>query len=332
METSCDETSVAVVRDGEQILSNLLSSQELIHQRYGGIVPELASRRHLEVIDGLISKALQEAQVTWKGLDALAVTVGPGLIGALLVGVSYAKAMAYALNIPLIGVNHLEGHLLAPLFEYREINFPMVALVVSGGHTNLFLVKEIGHYVLLGKTRDDAAGEALDKGARMMGLGYPGGPILDRLSQQGDAANIDFPRAYISPDSLDFSFSGLKTALREYLGKSVYSREDLKEQLPNLAASFQQAVVDVLVYKTLQAAKRFGVSQVVVGGGVAANTVLRRQLREQGSGEGIQVFFPSPILCTDNAAMVAAVGYHYFRKGICASLELNPSATLSLAQ
>jgi N6-L-threonylcarbamoyladenine synthase len=332
METSCDETSVAVVRDGEQILSNLLSSQELIHQRYGGIVPELASRRHLEVIDGLISKALQEAQVTWKGLDALAVTVGPGLIGALLVGVSYAKAMAYALNIPLIGVNHLEGHLLAPLFEYREINFPMVALVVSGGHTNLFLVKEIGHYVLLGKTRDDAAGEALDKGARMMGLGYPGGPILDRLSQQGDAANIDFPRAYISPDSLDFSFSGLKTALREYLGKSVYSREDLKEQLPNLAASFQQAVVDVLVYKTLQAAKRFGVSQVVVGGGVAANTVLRRQLREQGSGEGIQVFFPSPILCTDNAAMVAAVGYHYFRKGICTSLELNPSATLSLAQ
>ncbi|HEX9756712.1 MAG TPA: tRNA (adenosine(37)-N6)-threonylcarbamoyltransferase complex transferase subunit TsaD [Nitrospiria bacterium] len=332
IETSCDETSVAIVRDGKDILSNVLLSQERVHGRFGGVVPELASRQHLEVLDDLVIKAVKKASVGWKEIRGIAVTYGPGLIGALLVGVSYAKALAYALDIPLLGVNHLEGHLFAPLFEYPEIKFPTVALIVSGGHTHLFLVKKVGIYKLLGKTRDDAAGEALDKGARMMGLGFPGGPILDQLSSQGGTPKIDFPRAYLGPDSLDFSFSGVKTALRDYLGKNVYSKEELENQLPDLASSFLQAVVDVLVEKGLQAAKRSGVSQIVVGGGVSANSLLRKQMFQKGSEERIDPFFPSPFLSTDNAGMVGLVGCYLFQKGIYSSFDLNPKANLSLSE
>ncbi len=332
IESSCDETSVAIVRNGKEILSNILASQEGVHNRFGGVVPELASRRHLEVLDDLVLKALKEARFKWRDIHGIAVTVGPGLIGALLVGVSYAKALAYALDLPLVGVNHLEGHLFAPLFEYPEIKYPNIALIVSGGHTHLFLVEKVGHYTLLGKTRDDAAGEALDKGARMMGLGFPGGPILDRLSSSGSRMKIDFPRALISRDSLDFSFSGLKTALRDYLHKNVHSQEALEKILPDLAFNFIQAVVDVLVHKATQAAKRYGIKQIVVGGGVSANTLLRQQLKQRGLQEGITSFFPSPSLCTDNAAMVGMVGCHYFEKGFFSSLNLNPKANLSLLE
>ena len=332
IETSCDETSVAVVQDGKRVLSNLLSSQEEIHDRFGGVVPELASRKHLESLDELVWKALKKAQLTWSNLDCIAVTMGPGLIGALLVGGAYAKSMAYALNLPFIGVNHLEGHLFAPLFENPEIQYPTVALIVSGGHTHLFLVKEIGHYILLGKTRDDAAGEALDKGARMMGLGFPGGPILDKLSSEGGTPSIKFPRAYLSPESLDFSFSGLKTALRDYLQKNISSKEELQQRLPDLAFSFQQAVVDVLVHKGIQAAKQEGVQQIIVGGGVSANSLLRKQLQQKGIEEGIKTFFPLPSLSTDNAAMIGLVGCHYYRRGVFSSMNLNPSANLPLSK
>lgn len=332
IETSCDETSVAIVREGKEILSNVLSSQEGVHRRFGGVVPELASRRHLEVLDDLVIKALKKASVHWKDIHGIAVTYGPGLIGALLVGVSYAKAVAYALDIPLLGVNHLEGHLFAPLFEFPEIKFPTVALIVSGGHTHLFWVKEVGKYTLLGKTRDDAAGEALDKGARMMGLGFPGGPILDQLSSQGGTPKIDFPRAYLGPDSLDFSFSGLKTALRVYLEKNVHSKEELNLQLPDLAFSFQKAVVDVLVDKGIHAAKRLAIRQIVVGGGVSANSLLRKQMKQKGSEEGITSFFPSPFLCTDNAGMVGLVGCYLFRKGFRSPIDLNPKANFPLSE
>jgi len=313
IETSCDETAVAVVRDGTVVRSNLLISQAALHHRYGGVVPELASRHHLEAVAQLTRAALQEAGITREELDGIAVTVGPGLIGALAVGVAFAKGLAYALGRPLVGVNHLEGHLLSILLDDQRVAPPFIALIASGGHTNLYRVEAIGSYQLLGRTRDDAAGEAFDKAAKLLGLGYPGGPVIDRLAAEGRADWIRFPRGMAGRAGLaayEFSFSGLKTALARHLDRHGRPAPD---DLPHLAASYQSAIVDVLVEKTLRAADEHGLADVVVAGGVAANRALRRQLQEEGAGRGCRIHLPAPRYCTDNGAMIAVAGYHRLR-------------------
>ena len=327
IETSCDETAAAVVRDGREPLGECLSSQADLHKRYGGVVPELASRGHVTFIDQAVSQALERSGVSLSQLDAIAVTQGPGLIGALLVGVAFAKAIAYACRLPLIGINHLEGHLYAICLEGQKLQFPCVALVVSGGHTHLFYLKQSGEYRLIGRTLDDAAGEALDKAARVLGLGYPGGPILDRLGAGADPARIAFPRATLGPDSLDFSFSGLKTALLRYIKAHP---SEVQIHLADIAASFQQAVVDVLVEKTLRAVRAFGVETVIVGGGVASNTVLRRQMEDTTQRSGIRLLIPRPDYCTDNASMIAAAAYHHLVQGKTDGIELDARADLVL--
>jgi N6-L-threonylcarbamoyladenine synthase len=329
IETSCDETASAIVRDGCEPLGECLSSQVDLHGMYGGIVPELASRGHVTWIDRVVSTVLEKAGLSLAQLDAIAVTQGPGLIGALLVGVAFAKALAYAQKIPLVGINHLEGHLYAIRLDGHKIDVPCVALIVSGGHTHLFHMSGVGEYRLIGKTCDDAAGEALDKGAKLLGLGYPGGPVLDRLAQGADPARLSFPRARLGPDSLDFSFSGLKTALLRYVRANP---KEIDEQLPDIAASFQQAVVDVLVDKTLRAAKAFRVETVIVGGGVASNTVLRRQLAEVTRRHGIQLLMPRPGYCTDNASMISAAAYHHLMEGKTNGIELDARADLPLGR
>lgn len=330
IETSCDETSVAVVRDGVEVLSSIVSSQIDVHRKFGGVVPEVASRKHLELINGVIREALDTAGIDFPSLDAVATTQGPGLVGALLVGVSAAKAMAYALDIPLIAVNHLEGHIYANFLADPLLQFPLVCLVVSGGHTDLVVMNGHGGYRVVGRTRDDAAGEAFDKVARALGLGYPGGPLVDSLASGGDGSAIQLPRAYLEEGSLDFSFSGLKSAVINYLHRASQRGEDVNGA--DLAASFQQAVVDVLVHKTLFAAEQHGAKTVLLAGGVAANRLLRSSMAERSSGYGFRLVCPPLSLCTDNAAMIACAAYYRYLRGDFSGLTLNAAPGLELEQ
>lgn len=341
IETSCDETSAAVVRDGREILSNVISSQVDFHRKYGGIVPELAARKHVEVISPVIKEAMDSAGVNFKDLGAVAVTHGPGLIGSLIVGISSAKAIAYALDIPLIGVNHLEAHLYANFLSstiesstFRISNiFPFISLLVSGGHTMLILVESHGKYKVLGQTRDDAAGEAFDKVARFLKLGYPGGPIIDKLAKEGNPKAIKFTRPMIG-DGYDFSFSGIKTAVVNYINKlSVVSCSpdaSRDELLVNIVASFQQAIVDVLVEKAIRAAEEYGCKTIALAGGVAANSCLRKELQIKAEAKGLGVLIPPLILCTDNAAMVGARAYYLLKEGKTSAFDLAAVASLRL--
>ncbi len=329
IETSCDETAAAVLQDGNQLLSNVIFDQIQIHNKYGGVVPELAGRSHIERIHLVITQSLKTAGVTLEEIDLIAVTRGPGLVGALLVGLNTAKGIAYASNKPLIGVNHLEGHLLA-VFLQEPVQFPFLALGVSGGHTDMYRVEGFGKYKRLGRTRDDAAGECFDKVAKMMGLGYPGGPIIEKLARSGNPKAIAFPRAMLEKDSLDFSFSGLKTAVRYYLEKR--QRGDVPE-LPDedVAASFQTAVIEVLVKKLLLACEQNDLERVVVTGGVASNGALREAVKLAALQRGMQVYFPKPVYCTDNAAMIACAGYHRYKTfGLPKNGDLQLDARASL--
>ncbi len=328
IESSCDETAAAVVEDRCHVLSSVIASQDDIHAKYGGIVPELASRRHLECIGPVVTEALERAGTTLSGLDAIAVTCGPGLIGPLLVGVCVAKAMAWQLGIPLIAVNHLEGHVRSPFLENPGIEFPAIALVVSGGHTALYLCPDEGVYRLLARTRDDAAGEAFDKVARLLGLPFPGGPVIDRISEGANEHAIDFPRAVMKNQSLDFSFSGLKTAVRnrvtgDGLADGAAANVETSTAVRDLVASFQRTVVETLVDTTLRACRRERVTTVLVSGGVACNRRLRRAFVEAAGVNGLTVFMPSPRFTTDNAAMIAAAGFLHFERGDFAPLDVN---------
>lgn len=317
IETSCDETAAAVVSKGAKILSSVVSSQVAVHHPYGGVVPELASRKHIETIVPVVDKALNASGIDSKQLDAVAVTRGPGLVGALLVGFCFAKAYAFALDIPYVGVNHLESHINAVFLEADPPPFPFVALLASGGHTGIYYVTSHMAFELLGQTRDDAAGEAFDKVAKMIGLGYPGGRIIDRLAKEGHPEHVNFSRPFIDKDAFDFSFSGLKTAVHRYIQQN---NETYQQQIPHIVASFQEAVVDVLSYKIIRAALEKGCRNIALVGGVAANSRLRQRVRQDAGRDGINVHIPSMALCGDNAAMVAAMGYHYFKAGIVSGL------------
>jgi N6-L-threonylcarbamoyladenine synthase len=359
IDTSCDDTSAAIVHNGTEIISNVISSQTDIHKKYGGIVPELASRRHVEMIWPVVDQSLKTAGSAFEDLSCIAVCHGPGLIGSLLVGCSFAKAVCYSKKIPLIAVNHLEGHIFSSFLEEPVPSFPFIALIVSGGHTCLYRVDSFGKYRELGRTRDDAAGEAYDKVSKLLGLGYPGGPAIDKLAQNGNPKAIDFPRAYL-PESLDFSFSGLKTAVLNFLKSGVSSHRTYDTSassiitfprsgglagamekgdsggfyssalISDIAASFQASVVDVLVRKTGWAIKKERIKRVTLSGGVAANRELRLRMKEMGGESGVEIYMPSVSLCTDNAAMIAAAGHHHFKAGNFAGLDLNPVAYLPL--
>jgi N6-L-threonylcarbamoyladenine synthase len=373
IESSCDETAAAVVKNGREVLSNVISSQIALHTLYGGVVPEIASRKHIEKINPVITEALAKAKMSLAEMDAIAVTYGPGLVGSLLVGVAEAKAIAYATNKPLIGVHHIEGHVSANYVSHPDLEPPFLCLVVSGGHTHIVMVEDYGTYRIIGRTHDDAAGEAYDKIARAIGLGYPGGPKVDALAKQGDPQAIAFPRAHIEDAPYDFSFSGLKSAVLNYLNiEKMKSRDAAKDALraaesanpapaelvrhgvptggdaegteacpdtfsdgltkADLAASFQEAVVDVLVTRTIAAAKAQGVSTVAIAGGVASNSALRSRMLEVGEANGMRVVYPEPILCTDNAAMIGSAAYYEFLRGNTADLTLNAVPGLKLGE
>lgn len=327
IETSCDETCAAVVIDGREAVSNVIASQVDLHECFGGVVPEVASRRHVEVITAVVETALSNAGMALQDVQAVAVTRGPGLEGSLLVGVCAAKAYALALDVPLVGVNHIEGHLHSVFLQEPQPEFPVVCLVVSGGHSDIILMRDHGDYLLLGQTRDDAAGEAFDKIGRFLGLGYPGGPAIDRAARSGNPRRFEFPRSRF-PDSLDFSFSGLKTAVVRQV-KGLNGAES-DATVADIAASFQQAVVDMLVDNTLEAARKTGVSTISLGGGVAANSSLRKRMEEEAALAGLKLLLPTPELCTDNAAMIASAGYYRLVRGQSDTLFLSTDASLSL--
>ncbi|MEK6653505.1 MAG: tRNA (adenosine(37)-N6)-threonylcarbamoyltransferase complex transferase subunit TsaD [Nitrospirota bacterium] len=361
IDTSCDDTAASVVsnssdspkgeEDGTRIISNIVSGQTDIHTKYGGIVPELASRRHIEMIWPVVDEALKAADIRLEDLSAIAVCHGPGLIGSLLVGCSFAKALCFSKNLPLVAVNHLEGHVFSAFLEEPRPEFPFISLVASGGHTSLYRVDGFGRYTELGRTRDDAAGEAYDKVSKLLGLGYPGGPVIDNLAKDGNPEAINFPRAYL-PESFDFSFSGVKTAVLHYLRKeerkvappqpplgkggieeavsSSLQAFQTSELVRDIAASFQACVIDVLVRKTEWAIRKEGIRRVTLSGGVSANSELRRRMKKMGEEREVEIFIPSVSLCTDNAAMIAAAGFHYFNAGRFAGMDLNPKAYLPL--
>ena len=328
IETSCDETSAAVVRNGREVLSNIISSQIDIHKRFGGVVPEVASRKHLENISPVIDEALLSAGVALKDLDAVAATCGPGLVGALLIGLTTAKAIAFSSSLPFIGVNHIEGHIAANYIEHNELEPPFTCLVASGGHSHIVNVIGYTSYEVLGRTRDDAAGEAFDKIARALGLGYPGGPLLDKLAASGNREAIDFPRAFLEEGSYDFSFSGLKSAVLNYLNSKRMKNEEVNPA--DVAASFQEAVTDVLSAKLIKAALDKKSEYAVLAGGVASNSRLRELLKQRGEQAGIKVIYPSPVLCTDNAAMIGCAAYYRYINGSRSDFTLNAMPNLSL--
>ena len=328
IETSCDETAAALVEDGRHVLSSVVSSQDEIHSAYGGVVPELASRAHIQAIVPVMDRALEQAGVTFKDLHGLAVTQGPGLVGSLLVGICTAKSIAAVTRLPIAGVNHLEAHVIVNFLSDDPPSFPFTALVVSGGHTNLYLVKDFLKFELLGQTRDDAAGEAFDKTAKFLGLGYPGGVIIDRMAGQGDPDAIAFPRAMMDTDNLDFSFSGLKTAVITYLKKHPLDGPDVDRRTANLVASFQEAVVDVLVSKSLRAAEMNRTGSLVLAGGVAANSRLRQKIEIGAREAGIRLFVPEAKLCTDNATGVAAMGFHLLTRGVRSDMDMDAYSRL----
>ena len=328
IESSCDETAAAVVKNGREILSNVINTQISLHKKFGGVVPEVASRRHIETIDDVIDCALNEANMTFDDIDAIAVTYGPGLIGALLVGVSSAKALAYALNKPLVPVHHIKGHISANFAAHPNLEPPFICLVASGGHSHIVEVKDYTHFEIMGRTRDDAAGEAFDKIARVLGLGYPGGPLIDKLAREGNADAVHFPRVKMDGASLDFSFSGVKTAVINYLHKLEQNGEEYSKA--HIAASFQAAVTDVLCEHTVEAALKKNMKTIALAGGVASNSALREKMTERAKEHGIDVIYPPPVLCTDNAAMIACAGYYGYLEKNFADMTLNAVASLPL--
>lgn len=330
IESSCDETAASVVKNGREVLSNVISSQIDLHTLYGGVVPEIASREHIEKIDQVIDQALKEAGVTLDDITAIAVTYGPGLVGALLVGVAEAKAIAFAKNKPLVGVHHIEGHISANYIEHKELEPPFACLVVSGGHTHLVVVEDYGKYQILGKTCDDAAGEAFDKVARAIGLGYPGGPKIDRVAKEGNPEAIKFPRAKVGDNVYDFSFSGLKSAVLNYLNSCEMKGEAVCQA--DVAASFQKAVVDVLVDHAMHAVSEYGFDKLAIAGGVASNSALREAMEKACQERGVAFYRPSPIYCTDNAAMIGVAGYYEYRSGVRSGLDLNAVPGLRLGE
>ncbi len=330
IESSCDETAAAVVKNGREVLSNVIYSQIATHTLFGGVVPEIASRKHVEKINPVVESALKEAGMTLDEVDAIGVTYGPGLVGPLLIGVSAAKAMAWAADKPLIGVNHIEGHVSANFIAHPELEPPFMCLIVSGGHTHLVVVEDYGKFSILGRTRDDAAGEAFDKVARSVGLGYPGGPKIDKAAREGDPDAIQFPKAKVHDAPYDFSFSGLKSAVLNYQNHAKMTGEEINTA--DLVASFQKAVVDVLVEHTVEAAKAYGFRQVAMAGGVASNSALREAMRTACGRRGISLFYPPPVLCTDNAAMIGSAAYYEFMAGRRAGLDLNAVPGLKLGE
>ncbi len=328
IESSCDETSAAVVKNGREILSNVIASQVDWHQKFGGVVPEIASRKHVELINPVLKEAVEKAGIDWSALAGVAVTYGPGLVGGLLVGISAAKAIALTLNIPLIPVNHLAGHIYANFLTGDEINPPVICLTVSGGHTDLLYFSDLGQYEVLGRTRDDAAGEAFDKIARVLKLGYPGGPRIEKLARKGNEFAIDFPKPLLDQDHYDFSFSGLKTAVLNYANQLTQKGEELP--MADLAASFQRTVADILIARVIKAVNTKGVKSVILSGGVAANSRLRELLQKELESLNVSLHYPPPILCTDNGAMIASVGYFLLQRGEISGLELNAVPNLHL--
>lgn len=330
IESSCDETAASVVKNGRCVLSNIISSQIAIHTLYGGVVPEIASRKHIEKINQVVEAVLKEADVTLDDIDAIGVTYGPGLVGALLVGVAEAKAIAYAKKKPLVGVHHIEGHVSANYIEHPDLEPPFLCEIISGGHTHLVIVKDYGSFEILGRTRDDAAGEAFDKVARAIGLGYPGGPKIDKLAKEGNPHAIDFPRAHMEDAPYDFSFSGVKSAVLNHLNKCRMTGEPIVEA--DIAASFQQAVVDVLVDNAIRAAKDYHMDRLAIAGGVASNGALRAAMEAACEKEGIRFYRPSPIFCTDNAAMIGVAAYYEYQKGTRHGWDLNAVPNLKLGE
>lgn len=330
IESSCDETAAAVIKNGREVCSNIISSQIDLHTLYGGVVPEIASRKHIEKINQVIEEAIKESGYCLRDMDAIAVTYGPGLVGPLLVGVSAAKAISFATGIPLIGVHHIEGHISANFIENKELEPPFICLVVSGGHSHLVVVKDYGEYEIIGRTRDDAAGEAFDKVARAIGLGYPGGPKIDKIAKEGNPEAIHFPRAKVEENAYDFSFSGLKSAVLNYLNGCQMKGEEVC--VADVAASFQQAVIEVLVDHAMHAIKQYGYKKFAIAGGVASNSALRAAMMERCEKEGIEFYHPSPIYCTDNAAMIGVAGYYEYKKGVRSGLELNAVPNLRLGE
>lgn len=330
IESSCDETAAAVVVNGRNVKSNVIFSQIDLHRLYGGVVPEIASRKHIEKINQVIEEALEKADETLDTMDAICVTYGPGLVGALLVGVAEAKAIAYAKKKPLVGIHHIEGHICANYIEHPELEPPFMCLVASGGHSHLVKVVDYGKYEIIGRTRDDAAGEAFDKVARAIGLGYPGGPKIDKLSREGNPKAIAFPRAKVEGAPDDFSFSGLKSAVLNYLNKC--KMKNIEVNKADVAASFQEAVVDVLSEHAVNAAKKHGMKKVAIAGGVASNQALRERMKEKCEKNNLSFYYPSPVYCTDNAAMIGAAGYYEYKKGVRHGLDLNAVPNLKIGQ